>query len=129
MKKLNKWMDMIAVRITGAVGTMWCAVVFTLIALISLPEIIAESARTNTIDPVIQWITQTFLQLALLSIILRGQNIGSRKQEHIITQINENTAKTEAAAERIEHIVMMIEKEAEKELEEIEKRNQNANSK
>lgn len=108
----KKFMDKLAVSITNAVGTIWCAVIFTLIALISLPDMIAESARTNTVDPVIQWVTQTFLQLVLLSIILRGQNIASGKQEHIIRHIKENTAKTEAAAERIEHIVKMIEREA-----------------
>lgn len=124
MRRFNSWLDKMAVKITGAVGTMWCAIIFTLIAVISLPDIIAEVAANHTIDPIIQWITQTFLQLALLSIILKGQNIASEKQEHIIRQIEENTAKTEAAAERIEQIVMMIECDAKKEIEEIEKKKQ-----
>jgi hypothetical protein len=125
---INKWMDKLAVKITGAVGTIWCAVIFTLIAAISLPEIIAEATRTNTIDPIIQWVTQTFLQLALLSIILRGQNIASEKQEHIISHIKDNTAKTEAAAERIEHIVMMIEHKA-KNIEKAEQEKSETNNK
>jgi transcriptional regulator NrdR family protein len=80
-----------------------------------------QSVQTYSIAPVIQWIAQTFLQLVLLSIILKGQNISSDKQEQIIDRINENTAKTEAAAERIEHIVELIERDTQKELKDIEK--------
>lgn len=127
MKKINEWMDKLAVKITGAVGTMWCAVIFTLISFIALPEIIAETAKTNTVNPIIQWVTQTFLQFALLSIILRGQNIANENQEHIIRHIKENTAKTEAAAERIEHIVMMIEREA-KNIEKAEREKKDPNN-
>ncbi len=50
---------------------MWCAYVFALIALISLP------AALSTRDPIIiiAWIAQTFLQLVLLPIIIVGQNV------------------------------------------------------
>jgi hypothetical protein len=81
-----------------------------------------QSIQTASIAPLIQWIAQTFLQLVLLSIILKGQNISSDKQEQIIDRINENTAKTEATAERIEHIVSLIEKNEETELADIEKK-------
>lgn len=121
MKKLNAWLDKIALKITGAVGSMWCAIIFTILALTSLPSIIAQSIQTSSIAPLIQWIAQTFLQLVLLSIILKGQNIGSEQLERVIERINENTAKTEAAAERIEHIVELIERNEEKELKDIEK--------
>lgn len=122
MKHLNKWLDKLAIKITSGVGSMWCAVIFTAVALVSLPEIISEAAYTHTIDPIIQWVTQTFLQLVLLSIVLRGQNIAGKRQEHIVDRIKENTAKTEAAAERIEHIVKIIERISEKELKEIEEK-------
>jgi len=61
----------IAVRITKTVGSMWCAYVFALLALISLP------AALSTHDPIIivAWIAQTFLQLVLLPIIIVGQNV------------------------------------------------------
>src|SRR5579859_7221726 len=61
----------IAVTITQSVGSMWCAYVFALIALISLPAAISSH------DPVIivSWIAQTFLQLVLLPIIIVGQNV------------------------------------------------------
>ena len=61
----------LAVGITKTVGSMWCAYIFALIALISLPA--AISSR----DPIIivDWIAQTFLQLVLLPIIIVGQNV------------------------------------------------------
>src|SRR5215831_12845087 len=60
-----------AVRITKSVGSMWCAYLFALIALISLP------AALGSHDPIIiiAWIAQTFLQLVLLPIIIVGQNV------------------------------------------------------
>ncbi len=50
---------------------MWCAYLFALIALISLP------AAIRSHDPIIivSWIAQTFLQLVLLPIIIVGQNV------------------------------------------------------
>src|SRR6266851_3088941 len=61
----------LAVTITKIVGSMWCAYVFALLALISLP------AALNSHDPIIivAWIAQTFLQLVLLPIIIVGQNV------------------------------------------------------
>lgn len=115
MKKVNAWLDKVAVKITGAVGSMWCAIIFSIIALTSLPTTIAQSIQTRNIAPIIQWIAQTFLQLVLLSIILKGQNIGSAQIDKVIERIDENTTKTEALAERIEHILEIIEKSEEKE--------------
>lgn len=120
MKKINMLLDKAALAITSAVGSMWCAIIFTIIALTSLPDVISLAVKTEALAPVIQWLAQTFLQLVLLSIILKGQNISGKRQEQIIKQIDAHTAKTEEAAERIEHIVNMIEKITEKELKEIE---------
>lgn len=72
MSKLDK----VAVIITKMVGTMWCAIAFTILALISLPEAIHNGTATT-----ISWIAQTFLQLVLLSIIMVGQNLQSRHSE------------------------------------------------
>ena len=65
----NGWL---AVKITNAVGTMWCAYAFTALALISLPNAIAGGTGT-----LISWIAQTFLQLVLLSIIMVGQKVAA----------------------------------------------------
>ncbi len=61
----------IAVVITKLVGSMWCAYLFALLALISLPAAISSH------DPlvIVSWIAQTFLQLILLPIIIVGQNV------------------------------------------------------
>jgi hypothetical protein len=60
-----------ALGITRLVGSMWCAYLFALLALISLPAAISSH------DPIIivAWIAQTFLQLVLLPIIIVGQNV------------------------------------------------------
>ena len=74
-EKLNA-LDKVAISITKMVGTMWCAIAFTILALISLPEAINNGTATT-----ISWIAQTFLQLVLLSIIMVGQNLQSRHSE------------------------------------------------
>ncbi len=59
------------VFVTVGVGTMWCAYLFTLLALISLPA----AARSGNSIIIVAWIAQTFLQLVLLPIIIVGQNV------------------------------------------------------
>ncbi|HEV3309933.1 MAG TPA: hypothetical protein VG815_05410 [Chloroflexota bacterium] len=60
----------IAIALTKGVGTMWCAYGFALLALIALP-----SALQGGTFAIIQWISQTFIQLVMLSVIMVGQNI------------------------------------------------------
>jgi hypothetical protein len=62
----------VALLITGAVGTMWCAYLFALLALVSLPDAIKAGTA-----PLIAWIAQTFLQLVLLSVIMVGQKVAA----------------------------------------------------
>jgi hypothetical protein len=69
---IDRFNTFVALKITAAVGTMWCAYAFALLALISLPEAIRGGLATT-----ITWTAQTFLQLVLLSIIIVGQNIQS----------------------------------------------------
>jgi hypothetical protein len=63
----------IALVITRTVGTMACAYVFAVIALISLPAAISS----GQVIIIVAWIAQTFLQLVLLSIIMVGQSVQS----------------------------------------------------
>ncbi len=63
----------LAVGITRIVGSMWCAYVFALLALISLPA--AVSSHSPII--IVGWIAPTFLQVVLLPIISVGQNVQS----------------------------------------------------
>src|SRR6478672_7631916 len=63
----------LALKITGVVGTMWCAYAFAALAAVSLPSAI----RSHDAVTLVSWISQTFLQLVLLSIIIVGQNVQS----------------------------------------------------
>ncbi len=69
-------LDKVAVSITSIVGTMWCAIAFTLLALVSLPDAVKGGKAM-----MISWIAQTFLQLVLLSVIMVGQNLQNKRAE------------------------------------------------
>jgi hypothetical protein len=70
----------LAVAITRAVGTMWAAYVFVLIALVSFPQALTAFLTGNTLVG-INWLSQSFLQLVLLPIIIVGQNVISAAQD------------------------------------------------
>ncbi len=72
--RANAWL---AVRITRSVGTMYCAYLFTLIALVALPSAIRQGSPTVLVN----WISSNFLQLVLLPIIIVGQNVISATQD------------------------------------------------
>ena len=63
----------IALVLTATVGTMWCAYAFAVLALVVLPEAVAGGLLTT-----VQWVSQTFIQLVMLSVIMVGQNILGR---------------------------------------------------
>lgn len=66
----------IALALTAAVGTMWCAYAFAILALIVLPQAIGGGLLT-----LVQWVSQTFIQLVMLSVIVVGQNILARASD------------------------------------------------
>jgi len=66
-----------AVLLTRVVGTMWCAYAFAVLALIALPSALASGDML----PIIQWVSQTFIQLVMLSVIMVGQNILSKASD------------------------------------------------
>ncbi|MBV9794039.1 MAG: DUF1003 domain-containing protein [Actinobacteria bacterium] len=67
---INRFNTRVAIAITRAVGSMWCAYLFALFDLISLPDAIHAGASA-----IVSWVAQTFLQLVLLSVIMVGQNV------------------------------------------------------
>ena len=67
---INRFNTKVALIITAAVGSMYCAYVFALFDLISLPTAIRGGPSA-----VVTWVAQTFLQLVLLSVIMVGQNV------------------------------------------------------
>lgn len=72
MKDVDGFNAKFAVLVTRLVGTMWCAYLFTLIALLGLKPALAPGG-----EGLVAWIAQTFIQLVLLSIIMVGQNVQS----------------------------------------------------
>ncbi len=66
----------LAVGITKSVGTMWCGYAFAVLALVGLPKAIQTGGLA-----LVQWISQTFLQLVLLSIIMVGQDVQAKASD------------------------------------------------
>lgn len=87
----------IGLAITSAVGTMVCAYVFGLIALISLPSAITSGNLTI----IIAWVSSNFIQLVLLPVIIVGQNL----QAQAADKRSEQTYKD---AEAVLHEAMQI---------------------
>lgn len=75
-KKLVGFNTRLAVKLTQWVGTMVCAYIFAIIAIIGFPNLF-----NTQIALYVQWISQTFIQLTMLSVIMVGQSVISRKQE------------------------------------------------
>src|SRR5450432_1136851 len=97
MQRFNAFL---ALRITGGVGTMWCAYLFGLLALISLPEAFRGGTAT-----LIAWIAQTFLQLVLLSIIIVGQKVaGAASDKRALDTYNDAEAVLHEAVQIQEHL-------------------------
>jgi hypothetical protein len=67
----------VALALTTIVGTMWCAYAFAVLALVALPSAISQ----GTILALVSWLSQTFIQLVMLSVIMVGQNILSRASD------------------------------------------------
>lgn len=70
MKRFNEWL---AIKLTNSVGSMACAYLFLLWSLIPLlfPQM----------TTVVSYVSQSIIQLVLLSVIMVGQDIGNRAHE------------------------------------------------
>jgi hypothetical protein len=77
---INDFNSRFAVLITKSVGTMWCAYLFVLISLVSLPDAIHAFQQGDNFVAV-SWLSQSFLQLVLLPIIIVGQNVTAAAQD------------------------------------------------
>ena len=78
--RVGQFNSRLAVMITKAVGTMWAAYLFCLIAFVSLPQAYTALVHGDTYIAV-SWLSQSFLQLVLLPIIIVGQNVISASQD------------------------------------------------
>jgi hypothetical protein len=73
--RFNTWL---AVSVTRSVGTMWAAYAFTLIAIGGGVAVVTQNAFLTALSVLI---SQTFLQLVLLPIIIVGQNVISASHD------------------------------------------------
>ncbi len=77
---MGRFNSRLAVLITRAVGTMWAAYVFVLIAFVSLPQALAAFLAGDRVTG-ITWLSQSFLQLVLLPILMVGLRVIAAAQD------------------------------------------------
>ena len=97
-------LDKAGFTITRAVGTMITAILFTVLALISLPA----ALKTHDKIIIVAWIAQTFLQLVLLPIIMVGQNIQGK---HTEVMADEEFKTTQTTYKDLEHLILVNQKQ------------------
>ena len=92
----------IALVLTTVVGTMWCAYAFAALALVALPSALSGGRLLD----LIQWISQTFIQLVMLSVIMVGQNILGRASDKRADMTYQDADATFHESEQIqEHLI------------------------
>jgi hypothetical protein len=89
----------LAVAITNGVATMTCAYVFLAVAIIGFPGFHA------TPNQYVQWISQTVIQLVMLSLLAVQQRMVGRHQELMATeQFNTTMMGTHNTQQIIQHL-------------------------
>ena len=81
---MGRFNNRLAVLITKGVGTMWCAYIFTMLAIFGFPGLTFDNGVqlvVATPHDYVQWVSTTFLQLVLLAVIMVGQNVISVAQD------------------------------------------------
>jgi uncharacterized membrane protein len=99
----------LAVGLTKSVGTMWTAYIFTTLSVIGLLGLL------GLLNPFVflltTWISQQFLQLVLLPVIMVGQNVLGRKAELLAEEQFTTTQETYHDIQQImEHLNAQDEK-------------------
>jgi hypothetical protein len=98
---MRSWLDSFGGWVTRKVATMWCAVIFLVIALISLPA----ALHSGDAFVIISWISQSFLQLVLLPIIMVGQKVLTSDEIAPLHEHHEShSSKLDNILEKIEHL-------------------------
>ncbi len=89
---LQRFNNKLAVKITNGVGSMWSAYLFAVLSILSLPAIFVlidprirhffpHFIIATSVITLIAWISQNFLQLVLLPVIMVGQNVIQGQQD------------------------------------------------
>jgi hypothetical protein len=92
----------LAVLITKIVGSMWCAYAFAALAFISLPDAIHQGTFA-----LITWISQTFLQLVLLSVIMVGQQVLAKASDKQALQTYQDTEAVLQLTDEIHRLIQI----------------------
>ena len=89
----------LAVALTKGVGTMWTAYIFTVLAIIGLFGLLGWLNPFTFL--LATWVSQQFLQLVLLPVIMVGQNVLGRKAELLADEQFRTTMSTYHDIEQI----------------------------
>ena len=84
--------DRFALGVTKVTSTMPTAYIFCAISLISLPAALAS----HDAFVIVSWISQSFLQLVLLPIIMVGQHVLGDKHDHSHRMHQQHSQKLDA---------------------------------
>ena len=98
--RLGRFNARLAVVLTNAAGTMYCAYVFLALAFVALPAAIAQGSPTILIN----WLSSNCLQLVLLPVILVGQRIISATQDAQAAADHAILSKLDAILGRLEPV-------------------------
>jgi hypothetical protein len=97
--RFNSWF---AVKVTNGVGTMWCAYAFAALAFVSLPAALTSHSAVTLVS----WVSQTFLLLVLLSVIIVGQNVlAAAADKRSVATFNDADAILHEAVKIQEHLL------------------------
>jgi hypothetical protein len=99
--------DKVVVFLAGVLGSPWTIYVFMLLALVSLPQVLA----TKNIVLIDSWVAQTFIQLVALAILQAKAVQDGGHAEHQSNAIYENAVTSEKQNEEILDRLERIEKQ------------------
>jgi hypothetical protein len=97
LQTINDRLNRAGGRITLTTGTMWTALAFGVLACVSLPAVLA----TGSVVVIVSWVTQSFLQLVLLPVIIVGQNQQGAKTEARDIETHDNVMQAHAETQAI----------------------------
>jgi hypothetical protein len=81
---------------------MWCAYAFAALAFVSLPAALTSHSAVTLVS----WVSQTFLQLVLLSVIIVGQNVlAAAADKRSVATFNDADAILHEAVKIQEHLL------------------------
>ncbi len=87
--RIDAFNQRLAALITNGVASMWCAYIFAGLALYG-----ATGVDWHDTFKVVSWISQTFLQLVLLSIIMVGQKVLSTASDLQAKEMHDTVMKS-----------------------------------